>query len=100
MDRIPTLIALHPRRSIVIGKAVLLVGAVMVLCAVFARSSLAGLNEERARAGLSALRTLAEAFPAYPTWFVPETVLGFGIAAALVVAGTTLVTLGEKAAKR
>ena len=100
MDRIPLLILQHPRQSVVVGKLVFLAGSIMILSAVFARVGLANLNEERARAGLAPVRALAEAFPYYPTWLVPESAVGFGVAAALVVAGMTLVVLGEKALKR
>lgn len=100
MDHIPFLIAQYPRRALVIGKTLLLAGSILVVSAVFARSGLADVNEQRSSAGLPPVRTLAEAFPGYPTWLVPEGVLGFGIAAALVVAGMTLVHLAEKAVKR
>ena len=99
MTRVPFLIARHPRHAVVVGKALLLAGGILVLAAVFARIGLANLNAERAGAKLPPVRRLAEAFPQYPTWFVPETVTGFGIAAFLVVAGVTLAVLGEKAKK-
>ena len=82
------------------GKTLLLVGAVLVLSTLFARFELARVNTGRAEAKLPPLLTFAEAIPQYPTWLVPESVVGFSIAAALVVAGMTLATLAEKAAKR
>jgi hypothetical protein len=100
MKWIRDLIAQHPKRAIVIGKAMLLAGGILVVGAVFARAGLLNTNAERAQAGLPALRTLAQAYPQYPTWLVPEGPVGFGITAILVLAGMGLTVLGEKAARR
>jgi hypothetical protein len=67
---------------------------------VFARAALMNLNAERAQARLPVVRTLAEAFPQYPTWLVPEGPWGFSISAVLVLAGMALTVLAEKARKR
>jgi len=100
MERIPFLIAHYPRHSVRVGKLVFLVGSVLVLAAIFGRAGLARVNDERATAQLPPLRRLVEAFPHHPTWLVPETVVGFGVAAFLIVAGMTLVVLGEKALRQ
>lgn len=90
-------IAKSPRRALVIGKAVFLAGAILVLGAVFARAGLLAINAERAEARLPALRTLAEAYPQYPTWLVPEGPVGFAVSAVLVLAGMALVVLAGDA---
>jgi hypothetical protein len=100
MKWIRALIAQHPRRTVVIGKTLLLAGGILVVGAVFARAGLINTNAERAEAGLPALRTLAQAYPRYPTWLVPEGPVGFGISAVLVLVGMAFTVLGEKAAKR
>ena len=92
-------IARHPRQVLVIGKALLLIGSILVVAAVFARSGLLAENEKRAQAHQPSLRTLAEAYPQYPTWMVPEGPVGYALAAVLVLAGTALTVLAEKAAK-
>jgi hypothetical protein len=84
----------------VLGKAALLAGSILVLGAVFARAALNNLNVERVQAKLPALHFLAEAYPQYPTWLVPEGPVGFSIAGALVLVGMTLSLLAEKARKR
>ena len=100
MEWIRSRIARHPRRAIVLGKTLLLAGSILVVGAVFARAGLLNTNADRAAAKLPPLHTLAEAYPQYPTWLVPEGPIGFSIAAVLVLAGMGLTVLAEKAAKR
>jgi hypothetical protein len=84
----------------VLGKILFLAGAILILGAVFARAGLVATNAERAEAKLPVLRTLAEAYPQYPTWLVPEGPIGFTLAAVLVLAGMALIVLAEEAAKQ
>ena len=100
MEWIRSRIAQHPKRAIVLGKAILLAGSILVLGAVFARAGLVNINADRAEAKLPALHTLAEAYPQHPTWLVPEGPVGFSISAVLVLVGMGLTVLGEKAARR
>jgi hypothetical protein len=100
MEWIRSLVAQYPKRALVLGKALLLAGSILVLGAVFARAGLININADRAEARLPSLRTLAEAYPQYPTWLVPEGPVGFGISAVLVLAGMGLTLVAEKAARR
>lgn len=95
MDSLRTLVARSPKRWLVLGKAIFLAGAILVVGAVFARAALMGINGERAQAKLPALHRLAEAYPQYPTWIVPEGPLGFSVAAVLVLAGLALTVLAD-----
>lgn len=97
MQWLRSLIARAPKRATAVGKALFLAGGVLVLAALFGRIGLVSLNGERTQAGLSAVRTLADAYPQYPTWFVPEGPLGFAVAALLVLAGMGVIALAEKA---
>jgi hypothetical protein len=97
MEWIRSRIARHPTRALVLGKTLLLAGSILVVGAVFARAGLVTTNAERAESKLPPLHHLAEAQPGYPTWPVPEGPVGFGIAAALVLAGTAVTALAEKA---
>lgn len=99
MQWLRSLIRRAPRRYLVLGKASLLVGAILIVGAVFARGGLVALNAERTEARLPVLRTLAEAYPQYPTWLVPEGPAGFALSAVLVVVGTVLAVLAEAALK-
>lgn len=93
-------IARSPKPALIVGKAVFLVGCILVLGAVFARAQLINLNADRVAGKLPPLRTLAEAYPQYPTWVVPEGPVGFAIAAVLVLVGTVLTSLAWDALKR
>ena len=46
------------------------------------------------------VRKLAEAYPQYPTWIVPEGPVGFAISALLVLAGTGLTVMAGDAARQ
>jgi hypothetical protein len=58
------------------------------------------LNADRLAGQLPPLRTLAEAFPQYPTWFVPEGPVGFVVSGLLVLAGTAVTVWADKAVRR
>lgn len=90
MDWIRRHIAASPKAALVVGKTVFLAGCLLILAALFGRLQLVAANTERAAAGLPALRKLADAFPQYPTWLVPEGPVGYVVAALLVLAGMAL----------
>jgi len=96
MEWLRSLIRLSPRRALVLGKGVFLAGCILILAAVFGRAGLMGINADRAQAKLPAVRTLAEAYPQYPTWLVPETPVGFGVAAVLVLVGMAVTVVAER----
>lgn len=89
-----------PKPALILGKALLLAGGILILAALFGRAGLMNLNAERAEARLQPLQALAQAFPQYPTWLVPEGPAGFAFAAALVLLGMLLTTLASDALKR
>jgi hypothetical protein len=99
MQWIRSRIARHPRQALVLGKTLFLAGSILILGAVFARAGLANLNAERADAKLPPVLTLAQAYPQYFTWIVPEGPVGFTVAALLVLAGMGLTVLADKAIK-
>jgi hypothetical protein len=100
MNWLRSLIGRSPTRALVIGKIVFLAGAILILGAVFARAGLMSVNEQRIEAKLPAFRTLAEAYPQYPTWVVPEGPVGFTLSAVLVLVGMGLTVLASDAAKQ
>lgn len=100
MEWIRSRIAQHPKLAIVLGKTLLLAGSILIVGAVFARAGLININADRAEARQPPLRTLAEAYPQYPTWPVPEGPVGFSISAVLVLAGMGLTVMAEKVGKR
>lgn len=99
MDWLRSRIARAPRQALIAGKTLFLAGAILILGAVFARAGLMALNAERTDAKLPIVHKLAEAYPQYPTWIVPEGPVGYTIAALLVLAGLALTVLAEQAGK-
>jgi len=97
MNWLRSWIARNPKQALVLGKTVFLAGAILIVGAAFARAALSNVNVLRAEAKLPLLRTLAEAYPQYPTAIVPEGPVGFVLAAVLVLAGMGLTVLAEKA---
>ena len=100
MNWLRSRIARSPARARIVGKTLFLAGAILVLGAVFARASLMAMNAQRLEARQPALHTLAEAYPQYPTWLVPEGPVGFAVSAMLVLAGMGLTVLAGDATKR
>jgi hypothetical protein len=100
MNWLRSRIARSPKQALVLGKVLFLAGAVLILGAVFARAALMNVNAQRAEARQPALQTLAQAYPQYPTWVVPEGPVGFTVSALLVLAGLGVIVLAENAAKQ
>src|SRR3954462_13595085 len=100
MHRCPAHIALPPWGAMLVGKTLFLAGSILIVGAVFARKGVSNHNTARAEAKLPPVYPLAQAYPQYPTWIVPEGPVGFGIAALLVVVGMTITVLAERAGKR
>jgi Na+/proline symporter len=100
MNWLRSQISRSPGRARVLGKIVFLVGAILILGAVFARAGLMNANADRSQARLPAVHTLAEVYPQYATQLVPEGPVGFTFSALLVLAGMALIVLAEGDAKR
>jgi hypothetical protein len=93
-------IARSPRPALIVGKTLFLAGAIAILGAVFARAALMNVNAVRTDAKLAPLQTLAQAYPQYPTWVVPEGPVGYTICALLVLVGMGLTVLASEARKQ
>lgn len=93
-------IARSSRQALILGKILFLAGAIAVLGAVFARAGLMNINAQRSEAKLAPLQTLAQAYPQYPTWMVPEGPVGYTISALLVLVGMGLTVLASDARKQ
>ncbi|MDB5898450.1 MAG: hypothetical protein JWP22_3496 [Ramlibacter sp.] len=88
-----------PKAALIAGKAVFLAGALLIVAALFGRIELIGANAERAKTQLPALTKLAEAYPQFPTWMVPEGPVGYSVVAVLVLVGMVLVVKASEVAK-
>lgn len=93
-------IARSPRHALILGKVLFLAGAIAILGAVFARAALLNINAMRTEAKLAPLQVLAQAYPQYPTWIVPEGPVGYTVCALLVLAGMALTVMASEAQKQ
>lgn len=100
MNWLRSRIARSPRHALILGKIVFLAGAIAILGAVFARAALWNINAQRTEAKLAPLQALAQAYPQYPTWIVPEGPVGYTVSALLVLAGMALTVLASEAQKQ
>jgi hypothetical protein len=100
MNWLRSIVLRHPMPARVLGKTLLLIGAILILSAVFGRVGLVADNTRRAEAKQPTVKTLAQAFPQYATAVVPEGPVGFTVAAVLVLAGIGLTVLAGDAGKR
>lgn len=100
MNWLRSLVHRHTMPALVLGKALLLIGGILIMCAVFGRIGLVADNTQRAQAKQPPVKTLAQAYPQYPTAVVPEGPVGFTVAALLVLAGMGLTALAADARQR
>jgi hypothetical protein len=100
MNWIRSRITTSPRAALVAGKTVFLAGALMIVAALFGRIGLIGVNAERAQGNLPPLAKLAELYPQYPTWLVPEGPVGYTVAAVLVLVGMYITVRASESLKK
>lgn len=89
IHRLTRSVARTPGRLVRTGLWMFFAGALALLCAAVAQVAGAG------QAGAA----LATRFPSLPTWFVPETALGFTLAASLVCWGVWAMGAGLRLAR-
>jgi hypothetical protein len=76
----------NPKLARLLGQALFSVGGFVVICGVIGRAGMTALNSARAIGKMTPYAGLAEAYPMYPLWWVPEHIVGYvipGLAAAL-----------------
>ncbi len=100
MDWLRARIARSPRHALILGKTLFLAGAIAIVGAVFARAALLNINAVRTEAKLAPLQALAQAYPQYPTWIVPEGPVGYTICALLVLVGMGLTVMASEVQKQ
>lgn len=100
MKSIRERISRAPKPALILGKTLFLAGGILILAAVFGRAGLMNLNAERAEGKLPPVPNLAQAFPQYPTWLVPEGPVGYAVATLLLLAGMLLASIAADVLKR
>jgi hypothetical protein len=93
------LILAEPKFFRSIGRGLAGAGAWLMAIGLFAHNILDILGRLQGRVGLRGPGSLAEMYPTLPTWWVPETWLGYTFAVVLVVAGFALARLAKQLQK-
>jgi len=99
MEWLNTRIAGAPKLVRMIGQATFVVFGLLIVLGLIGRAGMLAINITRGKAHLPALRGLAEAYPLYSLWFVPESALGYILAAVLAAFGIYLVLAAKAVLK-
>ena len=87
----------RPRRLVLMGQALLKIAGFAFVAGLIGRAVTAGLasvrNFQATEPGVLPLTAL---FPNLPTWWVPETILGFTAAAMLALMAVAMAKMGRK----
>lgn len=86
-----------PGRLVGAGRLAARSALMLILIGLCGRVATTGVSvlSERVRGAVQAT-TLAELYPAFPTWWVPETALGFALCSVLIACGITAALTGKK----
>ncbi len=86
----------QPKRLVTLGQGLIRSGGFLVVLGVIAHAATTSVSVVRGMAGAQhSAPALADLLPAVPTWWVPESAVGFGLAALLLLAGVVAVRTGR-----
>lgn len=87
----------QPRRLLELGRALLNSAGVLFIAGMvgYTAVTVATAVARSVSKGANTVVTLADVLPAIPTWWVPESGLGFGLAAALGLVGAVALQTGR-----
>lgn len=85
-----------PSRILELGKAILYFGFGLLISGFIGMVGVAIDRMPWVHASVGSLKELAEIYPDFPTWWIPESLFGFGFAVALIVIGFILAIRGKK----
>lgn len=86
----------RPKRLIALGRGLTRFGGFLVVLGVIAHAATKSLSMVRGVAGgYQTVPTLADLLPVLPTWWVPESAVGFASVALLILAGVVALRTGR-----
>jgi hypothetical protein len=86
----------QPKRLVTLGQVAARCGNFLLLVGVAAYAATRSLSVVQSMAGVPQnAPTLADLLPAVPTWWVPESVAGFGLGGLLLVGGMVALRTGR-----
>lgn len=96
LDRLAGFFLLHPKRLVVVGEGLCSVASALVMlgaCANLYTGAIVAINSLGHQARSQS--TLAELLPDLPTWWVPETLVGFVFTIAVAIVGAVIAREGR-----
>jgi len=86
----------RPKRLVALGQVLIRSGGFLVILGVIAHAATNSLSVVRSMAGSQqSVPTLADLLPPVPTWWVPESAVGFGLVALLLLSGVVALRTGR-----
>ena len=96
-DFIPEFFLTKPRRIVSLARVGFSLAGFLIICGLIARVALVGVPAIRAMGSASAEPvTLELLYPTLPTWWIPESALGYALAGGLAVAFIALAVVGRQ----
>lgn len=96
LDRFAEFFLVHPKRLVAIGEALYSVASALVILGVWASvytGAVAALNSLGRQ--VRSKSTLADLLPGLPTWWIPETLVGFVFIIAFAIVGVVIAREGR-----
>lgn len=95
MERLWMLVFQFPGAFRAAGRAITTVAFALGCSGWYLGSALARAAGVAARAGVETPTVLAEVYPNLPTWFIPETPIGFTLVVLLFLVGASIALMGR-----
>jgi|SRR5438105_13329033 len=89
----------QPKLTRMVGQALFSVGGFVIVCGLVASAGMTALNQGRSIGKMPSFTGLAEAYPTYPLWWVPEHFIGYAVAALIAGLGIYLAITAKSALK-
>lgn len=96
LDRLAEFFLLHPKRLVAVGEALCSVASALVMlgaCAHLYTGAVGAVNSLGHQ--VRSQSTLADLLPGLPTWWVPETLVGFVFVIAVAIVGVVIAREGR-----
>jgi hypothetical protein len=95
LERLVDYFLTQPKRLVGLGQALAQFGGFLLVGGVIANAATKSLSVVRGMVGDHTESTLADLLPGLPTWWVPESAVGFALAVLLTLAGVVALHTGR-----
>jgi hypothetical protein len=80
----------QPKLAHLVGRGLSSFGGFLIVCGLIGHAGMLAINQTRSIGKLAPLNGLADAYPMYPLWWVPEGLVGYAVAVVIACAGLYL----------